>query len=138
MLKAVGIDSQLDISKDAGTATQQYTVQHDFDIVGTGFATSNDEGGMIALLQNLSSTSPSNRIGFQDPTVDAGLKAIRAAQTDDQRTAGYKTVSEELNAQVPLLAYSKVEQMLIWSPKVHGIMETARDSALFDKAWVEH
>jgi peptide/nickel transport system substrate-binding protein len=138
MLKAVGIDSQLDISKDAGTTTQQYTVQHDFDIVGAGFATSNDEGGMIALLQNLSSTSPSNRIGFKDPVIDDGLKAVRAAKTDAERVAGYKTVSEEINAQVPLFSYQKVEQMMIWSPKVHGIMETARDSALLDKVWVEH
>jgi peptide/nickel transport system substrate-binding protein len=138
MLKAAGIDSQLDITKDAGTTTQQYTVQHDFDIVGTGFATSNDEGGMIALLQNLSSTSPSNRIGFKDPVIDDGLKAVRAAKTDAERTAGYKTVSEELNVQMPLVSYQKVEQMMVWSPKVHGIQETARDSALLDKVWVEH
>jgi peptide/nickel transport system substrate-binding protein len=138
MLKAAGIDSQLDVSKDAGATTQQYTVQHDFDVVGTGFATSNDEGGMVALLQNLSSTSPSNRIGFKDPIIDEGLKAIRAAKTDDERTAGYKTVSDELNVQMPLVSYQKVDQMLIWSPKVHGIIETARDSALLDKVWIEH
>jgi peptide/nickel transport system substrate-binding protein len=136
MLKAVGIDSQLDISKDAGTATQQYTVQHDFDIVGAGLATSNDEGGMVALLQNLSSTSPSNRVGIKDPAIDAGLKAIRSAPDDAGRTAGYKQVAEAVNASLPMLAYEQVDQYMAWAPNVHGIQETMRDSILFDKAWV--
>ncbi len=120
MLKAVGIDSQLDISKSAGQSTQQYTTLHDFDIVGAGLATSNDEGGMVALLQNLSSTSPSNRVGIKDPAIDAGLKAIRSAPDDAGRTAGYKQVAEAVNASLPMMALEQVDQYVAWAPEREG------------------
>jgi ABC-type oligopeptide transport system substrate-binding subunit len=111
-------------------------VQHDFDIVGAGLQTSNDEGGMVALLQNLSSTSPSNRVGIKDPAIDAGLKAIRSAPDDAGRTAGYKAVSEAVNNSLPMLSYEQVDQYMAWAPNVKGIQETMRDSILFDKAWI--
>jgi peptide/nickel transport system substrate-binding protein len=137
MLKAVGIDSQLDISKTAAQMTVQYTVQHDFDIVGSGFSIGNDEGAMVALAQNLTSNSPSNRIAFKDPAIDQALVAIRSAKSDADRTAGYKTIAQEVNAQLPFATYAKVVQDAIWSPKVHGVMETMRDCLMFDKAWIE-
>lgn len=138
MLKAVGIDDQLNISDDAGQMTLQYVVQHDFDIVVTGFATSNDEGGMVALLQNFSCHATSNRIGFCDPALDAGLAAVRAATNDSERVAGYRTVAQEVNAQVPFLPLATIDQFQVWSPKVHGIMDTSRDSIMFTKAWIQH
>jgi peptide/nickel transport system substrate-binding protein len=137
MLKAAGIDSQLDISKTVAQATVQYTVMHDFDIVGSGFSIGNDEGAMVALAQNLTSNSPSNRIAFKDPVIDQALVAIRSAKTDADRTAGYKTIAQEVNAQVPFATFAKVVQDAIWSPKVHGVMETMRDCLMFDKAWIE-
>jgi peptide/nickel transport system substrate-binding protein len=138
LLKAVGINDDLNISVDAGQMTQQYVIQHDFDIVITGFATSNDEGGMVALLQNFSCKAPSNRIGFCDPTLDNGLTAVRAAPDDAGRVAGYKTVSQEVITQVPWVPMATIDQFMVWSPKVHGVMDTSRDSVMFDKAWVEH
>jgi peptide/nickel transport system substrate-binding protein len=138
MLKGVGIDDQLDIAKDAGQSTIQYVIQHDFDVVAAGFALSNDESGMVAIAQNLACNIPSNRIGFCDPALDQALKDVRAAKTDDQRKAGYKVIAQEVNAQLPMLVYAKVDQFQIWSPKVHGVTETLRDFVTFAKAWIEH
>jgi ABC-type oligopeptide transport system substrate-binding subunit len=92
---------------------------------------------MVALAQNLTSNSPSNRIAFKDPVIDQALVAIRSAKNDADRTAGYKTIAEEVNAQLPFATFGKVVQDAIWSPKVHGVMETMRDAVMFDKAWIE-
>jgi peptide/nickel transport system substrate-binding protein len=138
MLKAVGIDSQLDISKSATDAGVQYIQQHDFDVVGTAFAVSNDEGGYIAMLQNFSSTAASNRIGFKDPTVDAALDAIKTAKDDAAKTAAYGKLSTALDNTVPAIAYGATDYLVVYSPKVHGIMDTARDSVMFTHAWIEH
>ena len=123
MLKAVGIDDQLNITDDAGQMTQQYVIQHDFDVVVTGFATSNDEGGMVALLQNFSCGSPSNRIGFCDPALDTGLAAVRTASTDAQKVAGYTTVAKEVNARAALQGarhHRPVPGVVGQGPRDHG------------------
>src|SRR5690606_26664866 len=65
MLQSVGIDAELDTSKDITQQIAQVAVQRDFDVAGFGVAISNDDGAMAAFAQNLSSTSPSNRTGFK-------------------------------------------------------------------------
>jgi peptide/nickel transport system substrate-binding protein len=137
MLKAVGIDSQLDISKSSGDSTIQYTQARDFDVVGAGLATSNDEGGFVAMFQNLSSTAASNRIGFKDPATDAAFKDIKSAKDDAGRKAGWAKLATAVNASVPLVVYSKNDQLVVYSSKVHGLMDTMRDSVMFTKAWIE-
>jgi peptide/nickel transport system substrate-binding protein len=138
MLKAAGIDSQLDITKSGADMTVQYTQARDFDIVGTGFATSNDEGGYIAMLQNFYSTAASNRIGFKDPTVDKALDAIRVANGDSAKTAAFGQLATALDNTLPAVTYGASEYMIVYSPKVHGLMDTARDSIMFTHTWMEH
>jgi len=138
MLKAAGIDSQLDISKSTADSTVQYTQARDFDIVGAGLATSNDEGGYIAMLQNLYSTAASNRIGFKDPTVDKALDAIRVANGDSAKTAAFGQLETALDNTLPMVAYQTSDQWVIYNSKVHGLMDTSRDSIIFTHAWMEH
>jgi peptide/nickel transport system substrate-binding protein len=137
MLKAVGINDELNITDTAGQMTTQYVVQHDFDIVVTGFATSNDEGGMVALLQNFSCNSPSNRIGFCDPTLDKGLTDVQASASVAGKTAGYKIVAEQVNKEIPWLPVAEVDQYWVWAPNVHGILDTSRDSIMYNQAWIQ-
>ncbi|HEV8296690.1 MAG TPA: ABC transporter substrate-binding protein [Acidimicrobiales bacterium] len=137
LLQAVGIDAQLDATKDVGAFVAQYLTNRDFDVVGTGTSVSPDDGAMVNLAQNFASNSGSNVTGFKSPIVDAALKELRAASTDDQKKAAYKRIVEELYAQAPTYAWSKVEELTIWSPKVHGITETMKSTVLFDKAWIE-
>jgi peptide/nickel transport system substrate-binding protein len=137
LLQAVGMDPQLDTSKDVTTQVVQIAVQKDFDVSTWGIALSSDDGAVPALAQNLASTSASNRVGFKDPKVDQALKDLFAAQTDDQKKAAYKTIVEEVYANEPFLIWSSIEEYLAWLPKVHGITPTSRSSVFFDKAWIE-
>jgi peptide/nickel transport system substrate-binding protein len=136
-LRAAGMDPQLDISKTSAQMTVQYTQQRDFDVVGTGFAASNDEGGFVAFNQNLLSTAASNRIGFKDAGVDAALVAIRLAVTDDARKAAFARLATAIYASAPMVVYGKIDQLVAYSPKVHGLTPTMRDSVTFTKAWME-
>jgi peptide/nickel transport system substrate-binding protein len=137
MLKAVGIDAELDATKDTAGVVQQYLVNHDFDVVGTGTSVSPDDGAVVNLAQNFASTSPNNVTGYKSAAVDHAFKQLRSAKTDEEKKAAYKTVLEQLYADLPTYAYSKVEEYTIWSSKVHGITETMKSTVLFDKAWIE-
>ena len=137
MMQAAGIEVALDITKDTSATVVQVTTQRDFDLAGWGFALSSDDGATMALAQNFSSTSASNRMGFKSAVVDQALKDLRGAKTDDEKKAAYKKIIDEINAQVPILAWAKIEARISWNPKVHGLQQNHTVAALFDKAWIE-
>jgi peptide/nickel transport system substrate-binding protein len=136
MLQAAGIDADLDTSKDTTNQIAQVAVAKDFDIAGWGVAIANDDGAMAALAQNLSSTSPSNRVGYKNPKVDQALKDLRAAATDDEKKEQFGIIATEVARDVPGYVWSKVEEFIIWQPDVHGIVFNHSTSMFFDKAWI--
>ena len=101
MLQAAGIEAELDTTKDTPNQIAQVAVAKDFDVVGFGIAVSSDDGAMAALAQNFSSTSPSNRVGYKNPTVDQALKDLRAAATDEEKTEQFGIIATELSRDVP-------------------------------------
>jgi peptide/nickel transport system substrate-binding protein len=137
-LAAVGMNPQLDTSKDVTGQVVQIVTSKDFDVSTWGIALSPDDGALPGLAQNLASTSASNRVGFSDPLVDQALKDLFAASTDDQKKAAYKVIATEVYNKLPFMIWSTVEEFTAWSPKVHGITPTDRSSVFFDKAWIEH
>ena len=137
MMQAAGIDVVLDITKDTTATVAQVTSQRDFDLASWGFAISGDDGATMALAQNFASTSASNRMGFKSAIVDQGLKELRGAKTDDEKKAAYKKVVEEINTQLPVLTWAKIEARISWSPKVHGLQLNHTVSVLFHQAWIE-
>jgi peptide/nickel transport system substrate-binding protein len=136
MLQAAGIEAELDTSKDTPNQIAQVTVAKDFDVVGFGIAVSSDDGAMWALAQNFSSTSPSNRVGYKNPTVDAALKALRAAETDDEKTEQFGIIATELSRDVPGLIWSAVEEFVAYHDDVHGLQFNHSTSVHMDKAWI--
>jgi peptide/nickel transport system substrate-binding protein len=136
-LQAVGIDASLDTSKDVTGQIAQVATAKDFDIATWGLAIAPDDGAMWALAQNLSSTSPSNRVGYKSVAVDQALKDLRLATTDDQRKVAYKTIAQAVATDIPFLVWSKIEEYTVFSPKVHGVVQTNRAMVTFDKAWIE-
>jgi ABC-type oligopeptide transport system substrate-binding subunit len=89
------------------------------------------------LAQNFSSTSSSNRVGYKNATVDQALKDLLVAKSDADKTAAYKKIVEQVYVDLPYVAWMKVEEYTVHSPKVHGIVPTNRTSFFFDKAWIE-
>jgi peptide/nickel transport system substrate-binding protein len=136
MLKAAGIEADLDTSKDTTNQIVQVTVQKDFDVVGFGIAISNDDGALWALAQNFSSNSPSNRVGYKNPTVDKALTDLRAATSDDEKKTQFGVIATELTRDVPALVWSEIEEFVAWQPKVHGLEFNHSTSVHLDKAWI--
>jgi peptide/nickel transport system substrate-binding protein len=137
MLQAAGIDASLDTSKDTAGQISQVATAKDFDIATWGIAIAPDDGAQWALAQNLLSTSPSNRVGYKSAAVDKALKDLLQATTDEQKTAQYKIIAESVAKDLPFYIYAKVEEFIVFSPKVHGVMQANRGIVLFNQAWIE-
>ncbi|HUP74686.1 MAG TPA: ABC transporter substrate-binding protein [Acidimicrobiales bacterium] len=137
MLKAAGINTVVDTSKES-TAQQAIVVgSKDFDLARWGTATGPDDSALWSMAQNLDSTSGSNRVGFKSAAVDQALKDLRVAKNDAEKTAGYKVIAEEFNKQLPWINFSAIETLKGFSPKVHGVTGSHRQFIYFDKAWME-
>jgi peptide/nickel transport system substrate-binding protein len=137
MLQAAGIDASLDTSKDTVGQIAQVATAKDFDIATWGIAIAPDDGALWALAQNLQSTSASNRVGYKSAVVDKALKDLLQATTDEQKTAQYKIIAESVAKDLPFYIYAKVEEFIVFSPKVHGVMQANRGMVLFNQAWLE-
>jgi peptide/nickel transport system substrate-binding protein len=137
MLRAAGINTVVDTSKDS-TAEQAIVVgSKDFDLARWGTATGPDDSALWSMAQNLESTSGANRVGFKSPAVDKALKDLRVAKNDAEKTAAYKVIAEEFNKQLPWINFSAIETLKAFSPKVHGVTGSHRQFIYFDKAWME-
>jgi peptide/nickel transport system substrate-binding protein len=137
MLKAVGIDVTSDTSKNTTAQVLQVTTQRDFDIAGWGTSIAADDSVSAALAQNLQSTSPSNRVGYKNDIVDAAIKELRAAKTDDAKTAAIKKIVEQVHKDLPMLAWSTIETRIAFSDKVHGLVQNHSSIPFFYDAWLE-
>ncbi|MEO8695169.1 MAG: ABC transporter substrate-binding protein [Acidimicrobiales bacterium] len=137
MLQAVGIDAQLDTSRDAATIANGVIVNKNFDVVGWGLALTPDDGALVALTSNLSSTSGANFSGYKNAAVDQAIKDLRKASNDDQKKAAFKIIAEQVAIDVPFLPIFKLENFIVWSGKVHGVVPTSRVVVLWDKVWME-
>ncbi|MEO8693566.1 MAG: ABC transporter substrate-binding protein [Acidimicrobiales bacterium] len=136
MLQAAGMNPQVDTSKDS-TAEQAIVGSRDYDTARWGTSIGPDDSALWSLAQALNSTAPSNNTGFKSAKADQALKDLRAAKTDDEKKAAYKTIAEEFNAQMPWLNYSAVETLKAFTAKVHGVAPSHRNYIYFDKAWME-
>jgi ABC-type oligopeptide transport system substrate-binding subunit len=137
MLTAAGIDASLDTTKDTAGQIAQVATAKDYDISTWGIAIAPDDGAMWALAQNLQSTSASNRVGYKSAVVDKALKDLLHATTDDQKLAQYKIIAEAVANDLPFYIYAKVEEFIVFSPKVHGVMQANRGMVLLNNAWIE-
>jgi peptide/nickel transport system substrate-binding protein len=137
MLKAVGMNVVLDTSKDPTATQAMVTTQKNFDAANFGTAIGPDDSAIWSLAQNLSSTSPSNRVGFKSDKVDQALKDLRVAKTDDQRKAAFRIIAEEVNALLPWITRLAQETFRVISPKVHGSVGGLKSLMYFDKAWID-
>jgi len=136
MLQAAGMNPQVDTSKDS-TAEQAIVGSRDYDTARWGTSIGPDDSALWSLAQALNSTAASNNTGFKSAKADQALKDLRAAKTDDEKKAAYKTIAEEFNAQLPWLNYSAVETLKAFTAKVHGVAPSHRNYIYFDKAWME-
>ena len=92
------------------------------------------DGNYTQLLGSLGCAS--KRYGYCSPEMDAGIEALRVADTDAKKIAAYKTISEIWIRDAPALVITFIPQAVIHSAKVHGIVRTAQAVTLYDKAFI--
>jgi peptide/nickel transport system substrate-binding protein len=136
MLQTVGINAVLE-TPESTVQQQRVTTTKDYELATWGMALSGDDGAVFALAQNLRSDSPTNRVGFKSSVVDQALKDIRIAKSDAEKTAAFKKIAEEVNAQVPFVTLAATEEYNAVSPKLHDAVGGGRSYIFFDKAWLE-
>jgi peptide/nickel transport system substrate-binding protein len=137
MLKSVGMNVALDVSRDSTGQQSLVTTAKDFDISTWGLSLGSDDSAIWAIAQNLSASSPSNRPGFKSQKVDDALKALRSAKTDDEKRAQYKIIAEEINAQIPWIPRVAIETLRAYRPNIHGLSGGLKNFVFFDQAWME-
>lgn len=137
MLESVGITVEVENQLSTSEQVAKVVVQKDFDIACWGLPLVNDDGAALALQQNLLSTSPTNRVGYSSAAMDAALRELKAADSDDARVEAYRRVASIYNEDLPLLALQAIPIYLAHDDDVHGI--TAAHDTMFylDDAWVE-
>jgi peptide/nickel transport system substrate-binding protein len=137
MLQTVGIDAQIDGGKETAAVVQQVAVSKDFDVAGWSLAVTSDDGALWALSANLLSTSATNRVGFKNAVVDQALKDLRVASTDGEKQAAFKRIVEQINAELPFVPLWKVEEFIVYAPRLHDLVPTMKTVVYFDKAWLQ-
>ena len=134
-LQAVGMDVQTSTDTDINALVARVLNQRDFDLAIWALGMSDEsDGNYTQLLGSLGSGS--KRYGYSSPDMDAGIEALRLADTDAKKIAAYKTISEAWIRDAPALVITYIPQAVITSAKVHGIVRTAQTVTLFDKAWM--
>jgi ABC-type transport system substrate-binding protein len=134
-LQAVGMDVAFSNDTDVNGVVAKILTQRDYDLANWGLGMSDESDGNYTQLLG-SFGSQSKRYGYSSPDMDAGIEALRVADTDAKKIAAYKTISEIWIRDAPALVITYIPQAVITSPKVHGIVRTAQAVTLYDKAWM--
>jgi peptide/nickel transport system substrate-binding protein len=131
-LEAVGmnVDSQV---ADTNTHIAAVAVNKDFDMACWGMNIS-DSAIWRQIGFNFESTSPSNRIGYANPAMDAAIDELFAAPDDDARREAVVKITEIFVEDVPSAPYAAVEEGIFISPRVQGILETQQTVFLLHDA----
>lgn len=82
------------------------------------------------------SKSTSNIGFFSDPSLDSAMTALQAASTPDAVKAAAATVQSSLNVSVPAAYNGYLPYVMVYSDKLHGVMQSANQILLFDKAYL--
>ena len=137
LLKAAGFTPQVKSDIDTATQITEITTKRDFDLGCWGLSLPNDETGILALVQNFWSASPTNRTGYASTEWDTAMNAALAAKDDAAKKAAYKTLAELWNKDLPSIIFETVIERVAWQNKVKGIYVSENTMFYLDKAWVE-
>jgi peptide/nickel transport system substrate-binding protein len=80
--------------------------------------------------------APAGRYGYSSPDMVAAVDKIRTAQSDADRVAAYKGVSDIWLRDMPAAVLAALPQSLISTNKLKGVTRTAGSNLLFDKAYL--
>jgi peptide/nickel transport system substrate-binding protein len=133
MLAAVGVDAEPELIPQVDSIGRMGAGE--FDIIGNGFNCGPDTA-LLSLIRNLSSTSPTNRMGYVSPAMDELLNQALATPVADLAPV-MAEINNQLNADWAAAPYSVGTEGLIWADNVSGIVPTYSSIFLFDNAAID-
>lgn len=134
-LQSVGFEVEIAYDASPTDLTRRMYVDKNYDLSRGGPSVAEQEP-YSRLVSNLSSTSPSNALGFKDTEVDALLEKVKTAPNDDALRDALDELQTALNEKVPFLAWGSQATLIAWDKQVHGVKPSLDTIVLFDKAWV--
>jgi len=109
----------------------------DYDSTCWGLSAHTDDLGFWNLYNNFAGSSGSNRAGYKSAAMDAGLAMVRAASTNEQKTAGYKAMSEAYIKEIPMISVDALPETVASQPTVQNIQKTVQSMVHLDKTWIK-
>ena len=136
MLKAAGFQVEVDTSWQGSTLTASIITDADYDIACWGINVT-DEGVWPKLTRQLYSKGSSNYFGYVDPNMDSAIADLRAAEDEDEVIDALDDVQTAWNDTAPMAVLSSLEQTIVYSDEVKGLVFSQETVALFPTATIE-
>lgn len=136
MLGVVGMKVQLNQLPDSASKFGVLLNQkNNFDITCNAIATL-EEAPEVGLTRALQTGAGVNYSNVASPQIDAALKSIREATSQDQKLAGMKALAEAWRSEMPAVPHFAVTELVAWGSRVRGVTPGMYVSVLLDKAWL--
>ncbi len=110
-------------------------IKGDYDIACWGM-NAGPETGMTSFSRNLSSTSPSNRVGYANPAMDAAIADLFAAPDESARQQAMAEINKIYNEDWVGVIYGAPQEGIIWADDVQGILPGNATTFLFGNAYI--
>jgi peptide/nickel transport system substrate-binding protein len=136
MLEGVGMQVDLDTTKDAAQITTQTQITKDFDIVSTAYGLLDDSDSNFSAL-SIAMGSAERRFGYGTPDMDAALDMLRTAKSDAEITAAYKRIAELYNRDAIGAVLAELPASHVMASSLRGVERGATQALLLDKAWFD-
>lgn len=133
LLAAVGIEVEPELLPQVDVITRLGTGE--FDLIGNGF-NSGPDTALLSMIRNLSSTSPTNRMGYVSPAMDELLNEALATPSADLAPV-FAEINNQLNADWAVASYGVIAEGLVWADNVSGIVPTYSSIMLFHDAAID-
>jgi ABC-type transport system substrate-binding protein len=134
LLNAVGLKVQRTIDDTAGLIAGVITEKnYDLACWGINFTAAD----IWFSLSTYASDSPTNYTGLKDAQMDQALAQLRAAANNDEIRDALAAVQRRWNEVVPSAVYGALETYAAYSGRVHGLVQTVRETFLFHDAYLD-
>ena len=136
MLEAAGIELAVTNDADVSGTIGAVITRKDYDLACWGLSVPGDDGAVFQVGYFFVSNGAANRTGYKNPEMDAALKQLRAASTDDERRSAYEEIAQLYTEDVPMLSLQAIREYIAWDDSVHGVVPNQGTQVFLDKTWI--
>jgi peptide/nickel transport system substrate-binding protein len=132
LLEDAGFEAEVDSSRSIDEVISQVITEANYEVAGWSLSMS-DASPWTDLTERIDDNP---YMGYADPDMQAALTELREAATPEAELEAMATIQEVWTETVPSLIYSAVEDVVIWSDQVEGLVPTHYSVMYFDDAHV--